>query len=634
MKQIKKLVLIATISAAAGGSLGDTFTIGSDKSDLALAESWEGGVAPGAGDFVSFAVDGFYGPFTLSKDVTYQRFTSGGWGRFDSINGNAAQQFDLCGHTMTLTGYRAGDGYLFDPCNSGPRNHFVFSNGKIAIGQSGNVTIGWPSYYNSQVRLSGIELAGVATLNVGYGGSYNCELRIDGGSSVSPSRMILSSAGVGANTAAPNRLIVDNATLSVSEYFQSGSGGVVELTDGAEFLALAFQSGLLAGRSRMSVSNSTLAVAGTYETAKVQESSDEAEIAGPSARFTAGKFLPGNHPAAAATVLAYDGATVEGTGSVHIGEAGPAEVTISNANLKAYGLVVGASADAAGSSLRICGGGASLAMNDNYGSSRDKDIFGAGGSSRFEVAGGARINPWSWNASWSLYPRTIIGRSSSGNIFSVAGADTVYDSYLTELEVGASSTEGNRFEVSEGAVCNLKRLFLFGSNTIKIADATVNISHGDAYHTSLVVGTAGAVGGRLVLSGAAPKINFTHSASHGGIKMLPGTKIVYELPAAPYETAPLDTYWLNIQPDAGMPEQPLAEIVLDLAGLPKSHDRLVYKLLHVQDVLGGVNAIHADAIARVNNRPEIKAVKGRLEWKDTCLIFTVPGNRGMKMVVR
>ena len=78
MKQIKKLVLIATISAAAAGSLGDTFIIGSDKSDFALAESWAGGAAPGAGDFVSFAVDGFYGPFTLSKDVTYQRFTSGG----------------------------------------------------------------------------------------------------------------------------------------------------------------------------------------------------------------------------------------------------------------------------------------------------------------------------------------------------------------------------------------------------------------------------------------------------------------------------------------------------------------------------------------------------------------------------
>ena len=567
MKQIKKLVLIATISAAAGGSLGDTFTIGSDKSDFALAESWAGGAAPGAGDFVSFAVDGFYGPFTLSKDVTYQRFTSGGWGRFDSINGNAAQQFDLCGHTMTLTGYRAGDGYLFDPCNSGPRNHFVFSNGKIAIGQSGNVTIGWPSYYNSQVRLSGIELAGVATLNVGYGGSYNCELKIDGGSVVSSSRMELSQHGVGENSSTPNRLLVDNAKLSVSEYFKLHSGGVIELTQGAELSAPSFQSGLLAGSSKTFISNSTLVASAAYETAKVEGSEDYVELSGESAVLKAKQILSGNHPLAVASILAHDGAVVEGTERFCVGNEGSATMIISNATVKSAALDVGASENAAGSVLRICG---------------DDGLLEAGGM----------------------------------------------------LTVGSKAKTGCRFEISDRATGNIKRLFLFGANTIKVADATLNISHGDSYHTSLVVGTAGAVGGRLVLSGAAPKINFTHSASHGGIKMLPGTKIVYELPAAPYETAPLDTYWLNIQPDAGMPEQPLAEIVLDLAGLPKSHDRLVYKLLHVQDVLGGVNAIHADAIARVNNRPEIKAVKGRLEWKDTYLIFTVPGNRGMKMVVR
>lgn len=567
MKQIKKLVLIATISAAAGGSLGDTFTIGSDKSDFALAESWAGGVAPGAGDFVSFAVDGFYGPFTLSKDVTYQRFMSGGWARFDSINGNAAQQFDLCGHTMTLTGYRAGDGYLFDPCNSGPRNHFVFSNGKIAIGQSGNVTIGWQSCYNSQVRLSGIELAGVATLNVGYGGSYNCELKIDGGSVVSSSRMELSQHGVGENSSTPNRLLVDNAKLSVSDYFKLHSGGVIELTQGAELSAPSFQSGLLAGSSKTFISNSTLVATAAYETAKAEGSEDYVELSGESAVLKAKQILSGNHPLAVASVLAHDGAVVEGTERFCVGNEGPATMIISNATVKSAALDVGASENAAGSVLRICG---------------DDGLLEAGGM----------------------------------------------------LTVGTKAKTGCRFEVSDRATGNIKRLFLFGANTIKVADATLNISHGDSYHTSLVVGTAGAVGGQLILSGAAPKINFTHAASKGGVKMLPGTKIVYELPPTPYETAPLDTYWLHIQPDAGMPNQPLAEIAIDLSCVPTSHDRLVYKLLHVQDVLGGVNAIHADAIARVNNLPEIKAAGGRLEWKETDLVFTLPSNRGLRMTVR
>ena len=636
-RQIKTLIFLAAAIAGAGPSAAANVTIGKDKSDIALGPSWSGGVAPGSGDSVNFGVGGFYGPFTLSADVTYQRFASGGWGLFDPINGNAAQEFDLCGHTMTLTGNAVGDSYVFNPCNGGPRNHFVFSNGKIAILQNGSVTIGWSSsLYRSRVHLTGIELTGIANLSLGMSQSYDSELSIDGGSAVSANRMTLSREGVGSNTDKPNRLFAANARLDIADSFQTSSGGVVELAEGASFAVGTFQSGLLAGETSVLISNATLAVARAYETAKGAGSTDRTEVVGASALLKAKEICVGNNPDASAVILARDGATVEGSDAVWVGNEGPAALTFSNANLKARALVIGKSAGSAGSVLRFTGESCSLEIGYD---SLENELFGAGGASRFEVCRGARINPWTWNESWQFaaYPRNIVGGASSSNVFSVVGAGTLYDSYHAELTVGCRSTAGNRFEVADGATCNLRRLFISGTNTFMVAGGTVNVSHGDSYHTSIVIGASGDGGGQLVFSGAAPKIDFTdydgRGAFHGGVKACPGTKIVYNLPAMPYEIVPLDTYWLHMQHDENHPEMPLAEISLGLSDIPKTHGRLAYRLLHVQDV-SCISATHSDVIARVNDLPEVKAIRGCLAWRGTDLVFTVPSSLGMVIIAR
>lgn len=571
-RQIKTLIFLAAAIAGAGPSAAANVTIGKDKSDIALDASWSGNVAPGSGDSVNFGVDGFYGPFTMSTDVTYQRFQSGGWGMFDPVNGKAAQQFDLCGHTMTLTGSSESDSYVFNPCNNGPRNHFVFSNGKIAILQNGNVTIGWGGNFNSsRLRLTGIELTGVANLTIGMYQSVDAELRIDGGSVVSAAGMTLSRDGIGNNVDKTNRLLVSNASLAVANGFSMSSGGVVELAEGASFAVGTFQSGLLAGETSVLISNATLAVARAYETAKGAGSTDRTEVVGASALLKAKEICVGNNPDASVVILTRDGATVEGTDAVWVGNDGPATLTLSNANLKTRSLAIGKSADSAGSVLRL------------------------------------------------------------------VGADALCDSYDAELPVGVLSTSGSRLEVADGAVCNLRRLFVKGSNTITVAGGTINISHGDSYHTSLVLGGSDDVGGRLVFSGQDPAINFTDYAGkgafHGGVKAFPGTKVVWNLPAKPYATAPLDTYWLHMQYDETHPGAPLAEIEIGLSGIPKTHGRLAYKLLHVVDSTG-VNAIHADAIARVNALPEVKAVRGRLAWKGYDLVFTVPSTLGTLITLK
>ena len=601
--------------------------IDTDKSDITLDSSWAGDVAPGASDRASFAVDGFYGPFTMSKDMTISGFSSGGWGRFTAT----PQTFDLCGNTLTLTG--SGDA-AFQPCNLGPRNHLEFSNGTIAFTGNGFFAIGYnkDSYSGSWLKLSGITMTGVGggddtvIIGGGDGGNFNCELKIEEGSSVSiAGNVALSPKGLSSANSS-NRLFVDGSTLTLSKGLIIGGGGVLEVTGGSVLSANTFSSGMTAGRSSTLVSNSTVNCSWSYESGGSADcSGDFTEVVGASAKLTAGRFRPGNS-AASTTVWAHDGATLQGKSLTYIGHQGPATVVVSNANLSARDLLVGNSAGAAGSKLQILGGSSSLDVTYSTYAVASHEFFGLGGSSSIEIAQGANLGMW---AGQDLITMTI-GQSSSSNMFTVSGTGTVYSAPAEIMRIGTVDTTGNVIQVSDGATYTIRRAIVHGTNTFKVSNATVNIGHGDGYHTSIIVGESGG-GSQLVLAGAAPKINFTATQTLGGIKVEPGSKIVFELPPEPYSVVPINTYWLHMAYDSS--GENIGQIDIDVSNIPKTHTRLAYRLLHVPSATE-TQYLHEDVIARVNSLDSVKAVGGRLAWHGSDLVFSVPGTLGMKIIVR
>ena len=227
MKIIDRLYCAAAVTASIAVADAATIEIGTDKSDITLAASWAGNIAPGASDIASFAVDGFYGPFTMSTDMTIWSFSSGGWGRFNTT----PQTFNLCGKTLTLA--RSGE-TAFQPCNNGPRNHLEFSNGTIDFSGNGFFTIGYDknSFSGSWLKLSRITMTGVGggsdtvTVGGGSGGNFNCELKLEEGSSVSIAGSIALSPNGLSNADSSNRLLVDGSTLTLSTALRMGGGGV------------------------------------------------------------------------------------------------------------------------------------------------------------------------------------------------------------------------------------------------------------------------------------------------------------------------------------------------------------------------------------------------------------------------
>jgi len=617
------LFVVATFSAATVRAT----TIGVSSGDFTLDASWSGGTAPGASDTADFAVDQAYGPFTMSKDMTVWSLSSGGWGKFT----DTPQAFDLKGHTLTLM--RSNSGYAFSPCTGGPRNHIEFSNGTIAFSGGDYFTIGYNpgSYSGSWLKLSGMTMTGATGMSIGCGdsGNHNCEVKIEDKSSVSIAGAIsVSPNGLASGGEQPNRLIVDGGSaVNATGSLTMGGGGLLEVKDGSATGLTSFNHGNgTAGNCRTLISNATVTCSWAYESTSAEGFHNDTEVVGSTAKLSSFYFRPGGS-GGLGTIFAHDGATLEGRSTTWLGSSGPIAVTVSNANLKAHQLIVGKTSAASGaSSLRILGASSSLKLSFDY-PYTDNDIFGTGGSSIFEIAQGAKVSPWADTSYTTVY--VAPGMSSSGNAFVVSGAGTEYDAPIEQVTVGSAATAGNSVQVLSNATYVVKRMTIKGQNTFKVSDSTVNISHGDGYHTSLSVGGGtSAPDSQLVIAGAAPKINFTETVSHGGIKVYPGSKIVYELPAEPYAVVPFETFWLNVTYPEGSDQ--IGEIDIDVSKIPEKHERLKYKLATVIET----KWLHQDVIDRVNNLDQVKAVKGRLAWQDNDLVFTVPGTMGLSVIVR